>query len=174
MDGKADTRFACVRFGNLPWSTGSVFPIWKRMHADTGVIGSTGPNMTRLFTPVGEAVALIAQALGRIEELHGSVLTREMKSARIRDILDVWIKHFGGRWKPIEGRPGERLHESLIGDPEFRYTTAVQFDGVQHYVLRFNRPASEPLSTPLTSADAARFTEQELLDLITRPPAGAL
>ena len=173
MDGKADTRFACVRFGNLPWSTGSVFPIWKRMHAETGVIGSTGPNMTRLFTPVDEAVELVTTALRRIDELHGRVLTRAMKSARIRDILDVWVKHLGGQWKPIEGRPGERLHESLIGETEFRCTTAVQYDGVQHYVLTFNRPAADPLSTPLTSADAARFTEKELLDLITRPPAGA-
>jgi UDP-N-acetylglucosamine 4,6-dehydratase/5-epimerase len=174
MDGKADTAFACVRFGNLPWSTGSVFPIWKRMHAETGMIGSTGPNMTRLFTPVDEAVELVTTALRRIDELHGRVLTRAMKSARIRDILDVWVKHLGGHWKPIEGRPGERLHESLIGEGEFRCTSTVEYDGIEHYVLAFNTPASDPLPAPLTSADAARFSDLELLDLITRPPAGAL
>jgi FlaA1/EpsC-like NDP-sugar epimerase len=32
LDGKTDTRFACVRCGNVAWSTGSVLPIWKRMH----------------------------------------------------------------------------------------------------------------------------------------------
>jgi UDP-N-acetylglucosamine 4,6-dehydratase/5-epimerase len=173
MDGKSDTRFVCVRFGNLPWSTGSVFPIWKRMHAETGVIGSTGPKMTRYFSPVDDAVQLVTTALARTEELHGKVLSREMKSARIRDILDVWVKHLGGRWTPIEGRAGERSHESLIGETEVQSTTAVRFDGVRHYVINFNKHVANPLPAPLSSADAERFTEAELLDLIANPPAGA-
>jgi FlaA1/EpsC-like NDP-sugar epimerase len=172
LDGKSDTRFACVRFGNLPWSTGSVFPLWKRMHSESGIIGSTGPGMTRLFTPVGDAVQLVATVLERIDELHGTVVTRVMKSARIRDILDVWVKHLGGSWRPIEGRPGERSHEALIGETETGFTEIRRLARVPHLVLSFNKPASEPLRAPLSSADAERFTESELLDLITRPPAG--
>lgn len=172
MDGKTDTRFVCVRFGNMPWSTGSVFPIWKRMHAESGVIGSTGPDMTRLFTPVGEAVKIVATAIDRVDELHGMVLSREMKSARIRDILEVWVKHFGGRWQPIEGRPGERQHEYLIGETEARYTSEVRFDGVTHYATAFDKPTARPLPGPLSSADAVPFSKAELLDLITNPPAG--
>ncbi|MGH9763855.1 MAG: polysaccharide biosynthesis protein, partial [Blastocatellia bacterium] len=49
MDGKTATEFACVRFGNLPWSTGSVFPVWKRMQETSGIIGTTGPEMFRFF-----------------------------------------------------------------------------------------------------------------------------
>jgi FlaA1/EpsC-like NDP-sugar epimerase len=173
MDGKTATRFVCIRFGNLPWSTGSVFPIWKRMQAESGVIGSTGPDMTRLFTPVGEAIGLVTTALERIDELHGKVLTRRMKAARIRDILDVWVKHLGGRWQPIEGRPGDRPFEHLIGEPEAPYTSALQVDGVRHYVLTFNQPSSDPLPGPLSSANAEPFTEMELLDMISNPPAGA-
>src|SRR5262249_12830766 len=49
MNGKTETRFACVRYGNVAWSTGSVLPIWKKMHEETGVIGTTGPEMRRFF-----------------------------------------------------------------------------------------------------------------------------
>src|SRR5258705_307987 len=118
MNGKTATRFACVRHGNIAWSTGSVFPLWKQMHDNTGVIGSTGPDMTRYFSKVDEAVDLVTTALQNIEQLQGCVVSRQMKSALIRDILDLWIREKGGRWEKIEGRPGERPHEYLIGEPE--------------------------------------------------------
>lgn len=174
LDGKSATRFVCVRFGNMPWSTGSVFPIWKRMQTESGVIGSTGPDMTRLFTPVNEAVVLVNTAIDRIDELHGTVVARTMKTARIRDILEVWVRNFGGRWVPIEGRPGERQHEFLIGETETRYTTEVPIDGVIHYVITFNKPAARPLLAPLSSANAVPFSEAELLDLISNPPPGVI
>ena len=31
MEGKSDTHFVCVRYGNVAWSTGSVLGIWKKM-----------------------------------------------------------------------------------------------------------------------------------------------
>ena len=49
LDYSNDTNFSCVRFGNIAWSTGSVFPIWKRMMLDEGLIKSTGPHMKRFF-----------------------------------------------------------------------------------------------------------------------------
>src|SRR5262249_36022839 len=68
MNGKTDTLFTCVRYGNVAWSTGSVLPIWKRMHDETGVIGTTGPEMRRFFFTVEEAVRLVLTALQNIEE----------------------------------------------------------------------------------------------------------
>src|SRR5436190_13570648 len=59
MNGKTSTQFMCVRYGNVAWSTGSVLPIWKKMHEETGVVRSTGPDMTRFFFTVDEAVQLV-------------------------------------------------------------------------------------------------------------------
>jgi UDP-N-acetylglucosamine 4,6-dehydratase/5-epimerase len=171
MNGKTATRFACVRHGNIAWSTGSVFPIWKQMHDTTGVIGSTGPDMTRFFSTVDEAVELIKTAMENIERLQGTVLSRALKSARIRDILEVWIKHKGGSWKQIEGRPGERPHEYLIGEPELPYTYETKFGGVAHYVLSFSERASKPLSALANSENAERLSEEEILEIINNPPA---
>jgi len=164
------TRFACVRHGNIAWSTGSVFPIWKKMHDSTGVIGSTGPDMTRYFSRVDDAVELVITALENIELLQGAVLSREMKAARIRDILDLWIREKGGRWEKIEGRPGERSHEYLVGEPELLSTAMMELNGVHHYVTRFNEPVATPLPSALCSETAERLTEQEMLEIIGEPP----
>ncbi len=171
MNAKTEkTRFACVRHGNIAWSTGSVFPIWKKMHDTTGVIGSTGPDMTRYFSKVDEAVDLVTTAIDHIDEVQGAVLSRKMKAAVIRDFLEVWIKHKGGRWEQIEGRPGERPHEYLIGQPELMYTREAEYNAVPHFVIKFNHPVSDPLPAPFCSADAPRLTEAEMLDIINNPP----
>lgn len=174
MNEKTETRFACVRYGNVAWSTGSVLPIWKQMHEQTGVIGTTGPEMRRFFFTVDEAVKLVVTALHNIEELQGRVLSREMKAAQIRDVLELWVKHKGGRWERIEGRPGERDDEYLIGDLELPYASERIFDGVKHFVISFNEKVPEPLTLALSSANAQRLSEKEILNIIDNPPAEEL
>ena len=170
MNGKSATKFACARYGNVAWSTGSVLPIWQRMHRATGLIGTTGPDMTRFFFTVDEAVKLIVTTLRNIDRLQGLVVGRRMKSALIRDILELWVAHRGGRWERIDGRPGERNEEFLVGELELANTTETTFDGVPHYVIAFNRRAERPLAQPLSSANAERLSVEEVLAIIDNPP----
>jgi UDP-N-acetylglucosamine 4,6-dehydratase/5-epimerase len=170
LDGKTKTRFVCVRYGNVAWSTGSVLPIWKKMHEKTKVIGTTGPDMRRFFFTVDEAVKLVLTAMERSEELSGKVLSRYMKAALIRDILDIWVKHRGGKWEPIQGRPGERDDEFLIGDLELPFTREVTYDRIPHYVIAFNERQPKPLKEGLSSANTKRLTEKEVLAIIDNPP----
>ena len=166
LDAKTGTRFACVRYGNVAWSTGSVLPVWKRMHEQSGVIGTTGPHMRRFFFTVGEAVALVVAALDRIDSVRGRVLARQMKSAVIGDLLEVWTTTKGGRWEPIDGRPGEREDEFLIGELELSHTETLTIDGIPHYLISFNELSSRAPSSPLSSATTERLTEEEMLGLI--------
>ena len=41
-----------------------------------------------------------------------------MKACKLIDIIKVWIKNYGGSYKIIKGRKGDRLDEYLIGDNE--------------------------------------------------------
>lgn len=164
------TRFLCVRYGNVAWSTGSVLCLWKKMHEEKKVIGTTGPDMRRFFFTVDEAVKLVLTGLDNADALQGKVLSRHMKAALIRDLLDVWVKHRGGRWEQIEGRPGERDDEFLIGDLELPYTRETVYDGVTHYVISFNEKAPQPLKVGLSSANTTRLSESEILALIDNPP----
>jgi len=171
LNGKTKTKFLCVRYGNVAWSTGSVLCIWKKMHEETKIIGTTGPEMRRFFFTVDEAVNLVIAGMERAEELQGTVLSRRMKAAQISEILSVWTENRGGQWKVIEGRPGERNDEFLIGDLELPYTREMSINGVTHYVISFNQKAQNPISFGLSSANAERLSKQEILAIIDNPPA---
>lgn len=170
MHGKAATRFACVRYGNVAWSTGSVLPIWKKMSQQKGVIGTTGPEMRRFFFSVDEAAELVLTALREIDTVGGKVLSREMKAAQMQDILDVAIELWGGRWERIEGRPGERLDEFLIGDLELAHTRRLHFGGVAHYLIAFNEKVGDAVPEIVSSANAERLTRDEIRTLLQSEP----
>jgi len=170
MDSFSDTRFSCVRYGNVAWSTGSVFPVWQQMLHDSGVIGTTGPNMRRFFFSVHEAVQLVLTALENIDIYHGCVLSREMKAAKLEDILKLWIQLYGGQYQTIEGRPGERNDEFLIGDLELPYASEVIFGGIRHFIISFNSLAKTPVSEGLSSINALRLSDDEIISLISNPP----
>lgn len=170
MNGKSSTKFTCVRYGNVAWSTGSVLPIWKKMHEETGVIGTTGPEMRRFFFTVDEAVNLVLTALEKIDETQGKVLSRKMKAAQIDEILTVWTQLKGGRYEKIEGRPGERDDEFLIGELELPYTRELVYGTITHYLISFNEKVSHPISVGLSSSNTDRLSKEEIADLISNPP----
>jgi UDP-N-acetylglucosamine 4,6-dehydratase/5-epimerase len=170
MNGKSKTKFTCVRYGNVAWSTGSVLPIWKKMHEETSKIGTTGPEMRRFFFTVDDAVNLVLTALYNIDEVKGKVLSRKMKAAQIEDILKVWTKNKGGSYEKIDGRPGERDDEFLIGELELPYTEEVNYGAVTHYLISFNTKVSKPVHFGLSSANTDRLTDDEILAIINNPP----
>lgn len=169
MNGKTRTKFTCVRYGNVAWSTGSVLPIWKKMHDDTKVLRSTGPGMRRFFFTVAEAVQLVRNAIEHIDLVQGKVLGRAMKAAQMSDLLDTWVEAKGGRWEKMEGRPGERDDEFLIGDLELPYTRETEFGGVKHWIISFNQKVETPLAVGLSSANAERLSKAEMLAIINNP-----
>ncbi len=173
MDGRGDLRIVSVRFGNIAWSTGSVFPIWKRMVATHGQIESTGPNMRRFFFTVEEASELVLRAWKHIAEIHGKILSRHMKSAQISDILDVWTSVRGGTWKPIAPRPGDKDDEYLIGPSEPDFTSLVSLDGLPHYLIDFSKRSETPLDGTVSSADVDRLSTKEIEALLAAEPEEA-
>lgn len=170
MNRKKKTRFTCVRYGNVAWSTGSVLTIWNKMIKETGLIGTTGPEMRRFFFTVDEAVRLVLAALYNMDVVEGKVLSMKMKAAQISDILRVWTENKGGKWEQIEGRPGERLDEYLIGDAELPFTKELILDGITHYLISFNEKVDKPVEFGLSSANTDKLSDEEILALINNPP----
>jgi UDP-N-acetylglucosamine 4,6-dehydratase len=166
MDGKHNTKFTTVRYGNVAWSTGSVLPIWSEMHKETGKIGTTGPEMRRFFFTVDHAVELVLNAINNIDITRGKILSREMKSAKMKDILDVWIENYGGEWEHIQGRPGERNDEFLVGETELEYCERLVINGINHFLIDPNKKAQTPMTEIFTSENADRLTKSEILEII--------
>jgi UDP-N-acetylglucosamine 4,6-dehydratase/5-epimerase len=170
MDGRGGTKFMCVRYGNVAWSTASVLVLWSEHLARQGVIETTGPEMFRFFFTVDEAVALVLTGIDNIDELHGSLLSRYMKAAQIKDILETWCKQESASWRQIPGRPGERNEETLIGELELPYTREVYYGGIKHYVITFNSLSSNPPSVRLSAGNTERLSTQEILQIVNNPP----
>ncbi|MDC3155372.1 polysaccharide biosynthesis protein [Candidatus Pelagibacter sp.] len=160
------TKFICVRYGNVTWSTGSVLPIWKQMFNKNKTILTTGPNMRRFFFSVDEAVNLIDQALKLKNKLAGKILSAEMKSSKMIDILKVWINKFGGNYKIIQTRKGDRLDEYLIGEDELKYAEVLKIKGKKYFVINFNKLSKKPLKKIVSSKDAKKLLKSEIEKII--------
>ena len=116
----AETRFICVRYGNILASRGSVIPLFLDQIALGGPVTITTKEMTRFLLSLDQAIDLIFDAIRYANK--GETYIPRVPSANIMDIADVLI---GDRKieKNITGiRPGEKIHEVLISEEE-RYRT---------------------------------------------------
>ncbi len=112
-------RYLSVRFGNVIGSRGSMLPTFQRLIADGRPITVTHPDATRYFMTIPEACQLVVQAgaIGRA----GEVLILDMGEPV--SILEVAKRMVAMSGKNIEIvftglRPGEKLHEELVGSRE--------------------------------------------------------
>jgi UDP-N-acetylglucosamine 4,6-dehydratase len=166
LSDKFTTKFISVRFGNIVWSTGSVFPIWKKMMEMEGKISSTGPNMRRFFFNVDDASKLVIRVLNNFNTLNGKIITMKMKSAQISSILDVWCKIFNINWQKIDERSGDKVDENLIGHNEIKNSYLQTIDNIKHIIIDYKDNFHEEFIEPITSLNSERLTEDEISDLI--------
>lgn len=165
-NSQSKTNFMCVRYGNVVWSTGSVLTIWRTMHKQKENILTTGPNMRRYFFTVDEAANLVMTGLKNISKFKGKILSREMKAAKMIDILKVWVKYYGGKYKIADERDGDRIDEYLIGESEKEFTTKISIDKINHYLIDFNKKVKKPLKDIVSSATAEKLSEKDIKKLL--------
>ena len=108
-----------MRFGNVIGSRGSVLGTFNSQIDRGGPVTVTHPDVTRYFMTVEEAVQLVIQA-GAIGS-PGEVLVLDMGDpVRIADVATLLATRSDREVKiDFTGlRPGEKLHEVLLGDGE--------------------------------------------------------
>lgn len=111
-----ETRFICVRYGNVLASRGSVIPLFKEQIQKGHTITITTKEMTRFLLSLDHAVDTIFEAVRNAE--RGETYIPKVPSARVIDIASLLM---GDRPIPIQYvgiRPGEKIHEILISEEE--------------------------------------------------------
>src|ERR1035437_7646884 len=110
------TRFVCVRYGNVLASRGSVVPLFHEQIRSGGPVTITTPDMTRFLLSLDDAVDVVFAAIG--EARHGETLVPRAPSARIADVATALIGDRPVRQVTTGIRPGEKIHEIMVSEEE--------------------------------------------------------
>lgn len=115
-----NTRFICVRYGNVTASRGSVIPLFQDQIKSGGPVTITSPEMTRFMLTLDQANDIIFDAIHSADA--GDTYVPIVKSARVTDLAEVMIGKANISMKNIGIRPGEKVHEILISEEEIPRT----------------------------------------------------
>ena len=130
--GGRETRFSCVRYGNVVGSRGSVVPLFLQQR-ESGKVTVTDERMTRFWLSLEQGVDFVINAIEVMS--GGEVFVPKIPSTTIVDLAKAIAP--GAEINFIGIRPGEKLHEVLISEDEAR--TTVELDTM--YVVQ---PAVSP------------------------------
>lgn len=149
-----DTRFICVRYGNVLASRGSVIPLFHDQISHGGPVTITVPEMTRFLLSLDQAVDTVFAALK--DALRGETFVPEAPAATIMNIAKAMIGERDIEIKIIGIRPGEKMHEMMVSEEECNHTVRRGlYFAIQPMLPELAEDNGEPLalSKALSSAD---------------------
>jgi len=160
-----NTRFICVRYGNVLASRGSVIPLFHDQIRSGGPVTITTPEMTRFLLSLDQAVDTIFAALR--EANKGETYVPRVPSAKVTDIAEVLIGDRAIKITVIGIRPGEKVHEILVSEEEANRTT----ERGSYYVIM---PMLPELRLPIGSERRLEKEYSSADNIITKVELGKL
>ena len=124
--GHHDTRFGVVRYGNVMGSRGSVIPFFLSL-SHKGTLPITDERMTRFMITLEQGVSLVWHAFEDI--VGGEIYVKKIPSMKVTDIARAVAPD--ARHDIIGIRPGEKLHEQMVGVEDALYT----YEYADHYKI---------------------------------------
>lgn len=115
------TRFAVVRYGNVMGSRGSVIPFFLSI-ANKGKLPITDARMTRFMITLEQGVDLVWHAFS--DMIGGEIYVKKIPSMKVTDIAQAVAPD--AQHEIIGIRPGEKLHEQMIGLEDAPHTYEYQ------------------------------------------------
>ncbi len=135
-----NTRFICVRYGNVLASRGSVIPLFHEQIRNGGPVTITTTDMTRFLLPLEKAVDTVVAAIERAAP--GETFVPRVASARMVDVARALVADRDVDLVVTGIRPGEKVHEVMVCLEEAWRTFA-----------RGDYYAIKPMLPELTTAD---------------------
>lgn len=116
--GSHDTSFAIVRYGNVMGSRGSVIPFFISKNKDGDILPITDNRMTRFMISLEQGVELVWHAFENMK--GGEIYVKKIPSMKVTDIALAVNRN--AKQEEVGIRPGEKLHEQMIGLEDAFYT----------------------------------------------------
>jgi UDP-N-acetylglucosamine 4,6-dehydratase (inverting) len=135
--GSHNTSFSVVRYGNVMGSRGSVIPFFLSIEEE-GILPITDNRMTRFMISLEEGVELVWHAFEDMK--GGEVYVKKIPSMKVTDVaLAVNDK---AKQEEVGIRPGEKLHEQMIGTEDVLYT--YEYSDYYKILPSINKWANDP------------------------------
>ena len=135
--GSHNTSFSVVRYGNVMGSRGSVIPFFMSIDKNT-FLPITDNRMTRFMISLEDGVRLVWHAFNDMK--GGEIYVKKIPSMKVTDIaLAVNGK---AKQEEVGIRPGEKLHEQMIGAEDALYT--YEYPGYFKVLPSINKWSSDP------------------------------
>ncbi len=115
-----DTRFICVRYGNVLASRGSVIPLFHEQIKTGGPITVTVPGMTRFLLSLDQAVDTVFSCISDAEA--GDTFVPNAPSATVINLAKSLVGNRDIEIKITGIRPGEKMHEIMVSEEECHHT----------------------------------------------------
>jgi UDP-N-acetylglucosamine 4,6-dehydratase (inverting) len=115
--GAHNTSFSVVRYGNVMGSRGSVIPFFMSIR-DKGCLPITDSRMTRFMISLEQGVELVWHAFEDME--GGEIYVKKIPSMKVTELAKVVAPE--AEHKIVGIRPGEKLHEQMIGEEDSHFT----------------------------------------------------
>jgi len=119
--GGHNTRFGVVRYGNVMGSRGSVIPFFKSIK-EAGVLPITDERMTRFMITLEQGVELVWHAFEDMQ--GGEIYVKKIPSMKVVDVAKSVAPE--AKHEILGIRPGEKLHEQMIGSEDSYFTYEYQ------------------------------------------------
>ena len=174
--GERKTKFACVRYGNVLGSRGSIIPKFIEQIMSGDKITITDPNMTRFNITIDQALDLIFRVIKNT--VGGDIHIPKLNAYKVGDVKDVLLDLMDckNEEKRIPVRIGEKHHEILINEHEIRNTYENQDNDYVIYENQLTKDHSEKipnskkaaLTTEYSSDKVKLVSKKELKEIIIK------
>lgn len=124
--GEHGTKFSVVRYGNVMGSRGSVIPFFESIK-EQGVLPITDERMTRFMITLEQGVELVWHAFE--DMVGGEIYVKKIPSMSVVNLAKALAPEC--KLEVVGIRPGEKLHEQMIGEEDAHYT----YEYPEHYKI---------------------------------------
>ena len=150
---QTNVKFVAVRYGNVLESRGSIIPLFKHQIETEVPLTVTDVRMTRFIMTLDQSIDLIENAISKAKS--GQIWIPRIPAMKIIDLANIFAKRSDSKVQVTGMRPGEKLHEDLVSEPESIRT----LNDNGHFIIE------SPFSATSQSSELFNYTSnQDLLD----------